>query len=104
MKVTDAAGAEVKAGDFVVYGVLLGRSAGLSFGRVLEVRVITGNPRAWDSMAQRDQPRVKVQGVQISFGDPQLKAPGTLLFPETRMLVIEREKVPTKLLKMLEGT
>lgn len=95
MKVLDCAGKEVKVGSYVVYSVLLDRSAGLSFGRVVSMH--------WEAgfIETKKTPRVRVQGAQFSFGKPHLKGTGTLLFPNERMLVIEASQVPARLLRLL---
>lgn len=65
LTVTDALGQEVRAGDAIAYGSLLGRSAALKFGRVEAIKprpsggthriVVRGarRERGWDAMSLR---------------------------------------------------
>jgi hypothetical protein len=93
----DLAGREVRVGDFIVYGSLLGRCAGLQFGRVLDIK--SREERLfYGSREKKTVWRIKVQGVS---DEPSLLRPGTLMYPD-RILCIN-EIIPAKLKELLLG-
>lgn len=75
MPTTDKLGREIRAGDVIVYGTLLGRSASLRIGVVREV---VGKTL-----------RVRGVGDGYPWRDPKVKTrDGRLLHPEERVVVI----------------
>jgi hypothetical protein len=96
----DKSGRVVKPGDLVVYGVAYGRCAGLSYGKVLEVR---DNP-SYDRNSEYNRAgkaKLRVSGVDKPWGSVQVKKPGFLEFSE-RVLVITPEQVPQDILVKLD--
>lgn len=91
----DKSGHIILAGDLIVYGVAYGRSAGLSYGKVLEVAAPKENWRG------KGKVKLRVQGVDKPWGAVQTKKPGTLEFSE-RVLKITRDYVPADILAHLD--
>ena len=84
----DMGGNEVKVGDYIAYAVLLGHSAGLSYGRVLAI----------------DNKGLRVLGVQPGWSGKGYygKAPGTLKFPE-RTLRVSGIDIPPAAMNLLDA-
>ena len=92
----DKNGAEVRVGDFIVYGHAMGRCAGLRYGRVIAVQWSKTDPD-WPSRVP--VPKLRVQGVDDDWEHMPLALckPGTLEFPR-RVLRIVFYYVPALLL------
>lgn len=87
-KYTDKSGVEIKVGDYIVYSTLLGRSASLKFGKVLELR---------------DKGTMRVQGADsrwYSKGKWELSGKGIVSYPE-RTLVIPFTILPREVQDLL---
>jgi len=90
----DKLGREIKIGDYIVYGSLLGQSAALRIGKVLALK--------------EDPTRITVWGVEDGVDLPHYKkqaklvyAKGHLSFPE-RVIVLRSQDVPRQYLTLLE--
>jgi hypothetical protein len=94
----DKAGETLKPGDLIVYGKLLGRCAGLQFGKVLYLYEPKDN---W-----RNEKQVKVWFIGVDDGwvrEPmKLQKPSCLMF-HNRVLKISRSHVSEEALKLLDG-
>jgi hypothetical protein len=93
----DKAGRNVIVGDYIVYGHNLGRCAGLRFGKVLKIAVIT---ETWHG---DEEWRITVQEVDDdwSFEDLRLCRKGCLNFPNRIMKV--NEIIPENYKEILKG-
>jgi hypothetical protein len=92
----DKLGREIKPGDYIVYGHLLGRCAGLKVGKVVVIKPVPKD--------QFGESRITVMGVDDGWGDrkPRLDSKkGTLQFPD-RILVVEKSSLPKKYLDLLD--
>lgn len=104
IEVRDKIGQEIQPGSYIAYGHALGRCAGLRIGRVLKVE-------AWEEEPWRGSDkwvavyRIQVQGVdnESSYQEPRLTSKkGTLQFPD-RIIVLDKAKVSSAYLDLLEG-
>lgn len=97
----DKRGTELKPGDLICYSHLLGRSAGLKFGKVVSVDW-SGDP-AYNHQRHVYEhcPRLKVRGVEESWkGKLELGKIGTLQY-EDRVLKVAPEQVHPAHLELL---
>lgn len=95
----DKTGAEIKEGDFIVYGHALGRCAGLRIGKVLAIKHHADKAYTWSADWS-----ISVIGVDDDWDScaPRLCASkGTLAFPD-RIVVLRRENVPATHLVLLD--
>lgn len=63
-KYTDVLGGEIRPGDWIVYGSLKGRCAGLNIGRVIEWEVVESQ---WATQAS--SLRIKADAVLYTWGE-----------------------------------
>lgn len=100
MKVLDKAGNEIKIGDFIVYGHALGRCAGLRYGKVLEFKETEISP--WN---KNKTTHLKVIGVDDDWIESIRlnERPGTLQFPESRVLIVSENQIPARFLELLKS-
>lgn len=99
MKAIDKSGREIKIGDYIIYGHALGRCAGLRYGKVLKL-----NEKK--DFNNKDFVDVTVIGIDDDWDFRGVKIcdrKGTLLFPESRVLVIEEDQMPEEVLKLLKN-
>ena len=94
----DKIGAELQAGDFIVYGHALGRSAGLKIGRILEIKAGPPDRPYWRNEHEPAPPtwRIRVLGLDDRWGaKPSLQrlTRGTLQFPD-RCCLVRGEDLP----------
>ena len=98
MKILDKSGREIKINDLIIYGHALGRCAGLRYGKVLDLKEVK------DDYSDRINPRVIIIGADDDWGDAKLLSKkSTLLFPESRVLVVEEYQVPEIILQLLKN-
>lgn len=108
--VHDKIGQEIKPGDFIAYGSLLGRSAALQIGRVLcPVKVIL-KPTYYGSDEFRKEYRIKIRSGwnRTIWENGERKGEewimhnksSTIYFP-CRMIVLDPEKIPLKIKEQL---
>lgn len=90
----DKSGRLVKPGDLIAYGVAYGRCAGISYGKVLEIRKNDGYSRP-------QLYKLRVAGVDRPWSGIQVKKPGFLEF-SNRVLIISREQVEPDILAKLD--
>lgn len=93
----DKSGRELKVGDFIIYGSLLGRCAGLKYGKVLQLYESKGDEYT------KPKKRLKVVSVDDNWSHrgPELCKPGYLEFSE-RILKIGRNLIPESVLSLLD--
>lgn len=74
---------EIEVGSYVVYATTLGRSAGLKFGKIIEIK------EKEEGFAYR------VVGVDDNWThlSPEINKPGTLLY-ENRMVILSFDLLP----------
>lgn len=91
----DKIGQQIKSGDIVVYGHLIGRCAALKIGKVVKAF------RKWSW--QGEEFRISVVGVEdYSYKKvKELSRMGTLQFPD-RIIVLETSKVPQEYKDLLD--
>jgi len=93
----DKSGKDIKPGDIIAYGKALGRCAGMQYGKVL---YITKSADRWSPSTKRE--KIRFIGVDDGWMDEvRLQKPATLEFSE-RMLIVSREQVNKKALKLLD--
>lgn len=97
LRFIDKSGHIILPGDLIVYGVAYGRSAGISYGKVLAVTQAAAKP--YRNAAPKA--KIRVQGVDKPWGSVQTKKPGTLEYGE-RVLKITRDYVPDDILAALD--
>jgi hypothetical protein len=100
--ILDKLGQEITPGCIIAYGHALGRCAGIRIGKVIKVE--QREEEHWHNKEKYFIYRVTVHGVDDdwSHNEPELTAKrGTLQFPE-RMIVLDPNKVPEKLKKLLD--
>lgn len=96
----DKSGRELKVGDYIIYGSLLGRCAGLKYGKILELT----KAKESSYRSQYEGPlKLKVVSVDDNWSHrgPELCKPGYLEFSE-RILKIQRNQIPEQILTMLD--
>jgi hypothetical protein len=94
----DKSGRELQAGDLIVYGHLLGRCAGLQYGKVLEAK--TARRSSWDKTMVE---RVRIRGVGSDWREPKLLSRDSTLSFGDRILKLWREQVEPRVLNLLDG-
>lgn len=86
----DKSGREVKVGDFVVYGHSLGRCAGLRFGKVLKIEILT-RPSWHADQSDNEEWRIRVKGIDDDWdkdiASSTAAREGTLQYP-SRILAV----------------
>jgi hypothetical protein len=101
----DKSGKELQAGDYVVFAHLLGRSAGMRYGKVTRVQ---WSKEGWRGIKA---PKLQVQGINDDYCHMKDWTPSqaklntrksTLGFP-TRVVKIEKDQMPEEFWKLLEG-
>lgn len=96
--VLDKANREIKVGDYIVYGTLLGRSAALKFGKVVSIEEIEGSYGA--------NCKLRVNGVEEEFwwkeGTKWRLTRGTLSF-SNRTVIIPGEILPKDIKDLLDA-
>lgn len=97
----DKSGRAVQPGDLLIYGVAYGRCAGLSYGKVLEIRDQKGFDPT-NTYNRAGPTKIRVAGVDRPWRGIQVKKPGFLEFSE-RVLVIARDQVPPDILAHLDA-
>ena len=98
MKILDKSGREIKVNDLIIYGHALGRCAGLQYGKVLNLREVK------DKYSDKIGQRLTVIGVNSDWSRISINSKkSTLLFPESRVLVVEEYQVPENILQLLKN-
>lgn len=97
MEIQDKTGHPINVGDFLAYGHALGRSAGLRFGKVLDIKPRTARYNGDPGVA------ITVIGVDEGWRGPSLcSRVGTLQYPD-RTIVLEPERMPAELKGLLDA-
>lgn len=97
---TDKSGRELQVGDYIIYGSLLGRCAGLKYGKIMEL-----TEAKVDTWKTEHEGRLKIKIVSVndnwSHLEPELCKPGYLEFSE-RILKITKSQIPVVVLYLLD--
>ena|SRR4030067_67458 len=101
--ILDKLGQEIKIGSIICYSTLLGRSAGIKFGKVLIINNKPSTKIEWNSIARRNETinyieySIVVRGIEEDNGYIELnRGNGKLLYPESRVIVISENQIPEK--------
>lgn len=98
----DKTGRPIKAGDYILYAIAIGKSPTLRFGKVLNV-VSTPNPKQWDP--NRIDSKITVMGVDGEYFHTKpslLSKKSTLQFPE-RIVILDPITVPLEIMNLLSN-
>jgi len=93
-KFKDKSGRVVSIGDFIVYAQAWGRSAGMNYAKVLDIKM----SKAYG--ATRAYPTLRVIGIDTSWGGKNLQKPSTIVYSD-RILVVSPKQVSPRALKTL---
>lgn len=108
--VLDKLGQEIKVGSIICYSTLLGRSAGLKFGKVIKIKSTPSTKREWNGLKKIPETigfidtKLIVRGIEEWFDDiPRLNSStGILLYPESRVIVISENQISEKYKVLLD--
>jgi hypothetical protein len=113
-KMYDKIGQEITVGAIIVYGHALGRCAALQLGKVLALKTTMKPGHQWNPATKKHENcevpeyRITVQGITETANwrndyieELTLLRKGTLQFPD-RTIVLERSKVPQKIVELLD--
>lgn len=91
LKFKDKSGRLVQPGDYIIYSQAWGRSAGMNYARVLDIKRVNGRGRKITAL--------RIIGTESWGGN--LQNPSTILYSE-RILVVYAGQVHPKALKALQ--
>ncbi len=106
-EVCDKLGCLIRPGDWIAYGHLLSRSAGLRIGKVVSIQhAKPGYVSPYAKEPPKLDVHITVQGIEDCYGwrndPPKLcSRKGTLLFPD-RTIVLDSKMLPAKYRELLD--
>lgn len=100
----DKSGREIKPGDTIVYGHVLGRSGALQYGKIIALKQVSAPKWNYTTNQEEGVPvtHFTVQGVSYydEESKPSLLRRGTLQFGD-RILVLHEDQVPASVRELL---
>lgn len=98
----DKAGRTINPGDIVVYGKALGRSAGMQYGKIIDLVEVEDHWRYTPTGKPKMTEKLRFIGIDDNWGNRKLlQKPSTLAFGD-RILVVTRKQVNAGALKLLD--